>query len=66
METNNISDSMYRIFYGYNNPFLVPNLEGELGLIVNGGSTGINGGVTLISGASSKSSKSSSKEQEQK
>lgn len=66
METDNITDSIYRIFYGYNNPFLVPNFEGELGMIINGGSTGINGGAVIISGASSKSTKSSSKEQEQK
>jgi hypothetical protein len=38
------------IFYMYSNPFLVPNVElGNLGVIINGGSTGINGGAVIIS-----------------
>jgi hypothetical protein len=51
------------IFYLYSNPFLVPNVElGNLGVIINGGATGINGGAVVISANSnpeqSKESKS--------
>jgi hypothetical protein len=66
VETNNITDSMLRVFYAYNNPFIIPNLDGELGTIINGGATGIDGGVALISGASSKSNKSGKDKQADK
>ena len=40
------------IFYMYSNPFLIPNVElGNLGVIINGGSTGINGGAVVIAGS---------------
>ena len=46
------------IFYMYSNPFLVPNVElGNLGVIINGGSTGINGGAVKLAGDESKSNK---------
>lgn len=48
METGNITDSFIRVFYAYNNPFIVPNFEGDIGAIINGGSTGINGGINVF------------------
>ena len=50
------------IFYMYSNPFLIPNVElGNLGVIINGGSTGINGGAVVIAGASIEESKGKGK-----
>jgi len=43
------------IWYSYTNPFLVPKVDTSLGMIVNGGSTGINGGVSLKVGAKTQS-----------
>ncbi len=48
LNTKNIMKNFIEVFYAYNNPFLVPNLEGELGMIINGGATGINSGATRI------------------
>jgi len=61
-----IADSMINVLYAYNNPFIIPNLDGELGVIINGGATGINGGAVIISGASSKSNKNGKDKQEPK
>jgi hypothetical protein len=50
------------IFYMYSNPFLVPNVAlDSLGVIINGGATGINGGAVVISANSNSEQSKESK-----